>query len=95
MAESDFTAGTNAKSLSTDQIEAVARDVDSVRSLVQNLCRFAYRAENTEDFEAFHGLMWDLLPQIGLRLDRAIADLGHGHTGNFADGTLTGMFQGE
>lgn len=80
---------------STDQIKAVACDVDSVMSLVQNLCRFAYRCEDGEDFAAFHGLMWDLLPQIGLRLDCAKEALGDGRVGNFADGTLTGMFQGK
>ncbi|KFL24363.1 Uncharacterised protein [Ralstonia pickettii] len=75
-----------------DEVKAAASDVNSAIGLIQSLCRFAYKAEDTEDFEAFHGLMWDLLPQIGLRLDCAKAALGKGRTGFFADGTMSGMF---
>lgn len=89
------TNSTNDRGAADANVEAAAREVNSVMNLVQNLCRFAYRCEDNEDFAAFHGLMWDVLPQIGLRLDRTIADLGHGSTGNFADGTLDGMYHGE
>ncbi|NMV41844.1 hypothetical protein [Ralstonia insidiosa] len=83
------------RSLTDAQIKAAAHGVNSVISLVQNLCRFAYKADDEEDFAAFHGLLWDLLPQIGLRLDQVKADLGHGRVGVFADGMLTSMYQGE
>lgn len=74
-------------------VKKVARSTNSIASIVQSLCRFAYIAQNEADFEAFHALMWELLPSIGLKLDEIMSELGETRSGAFADGTLQGMFQ--
>lgn len=74
-------------------VKNVAKSADSIASIVQSLCRFAYIAQDHADFEAFHALMLELLPSIGLKLDDIMFELGEVRTGAFADGTLKGMFQ--
>jgi hypothetical protein len=73
-------------------LDSAAETASSLVGLAQSLCRFAYLAQNEKDFEAFHALMWDLLPGIGARLDSLSTNLGGTPSGAFANGTMKGMF---
>lgn len=76
---------------SQNVVEAARRAME-VSTVLRSLCRFAYTAEDHQDFEAFHSLMYEILPTMGLKLDETLKSLGHTVSGGFANGTLSGMF---
>lgn len=64
-------------------IRAMADQVNSVSCVLHALLWAAGKCEDTHDFEQFHSLVLELVPRMGIALDRGVQKLGVAHTGLF------------